>query len=74
MVESVWWVDGLVGHSTHGPSSEEVAAGWLVLASQSGLEEIQREIGSLTRHSIVVRQYNHEGEPVKRSAASSNLL
>ena len=73
-VESIWWVDGLVGHSSHGPSSEEIAAGWLVLASQSGLEEMQREIGSLTRHSIVVRQYNHEGEPVERSAASSNLL
>ena len=73
-VESVWWVDGLLGHSTHGPSSEEIGEGWLVLASQSALEEIQREIGHLIKHSIVVRRYNHEGEPVEHSVASSNLL
>ena len=73
-VESIWWVDGLPAHSTNGPSSEEVGEGWLVLATQSALEEMQRETGPLARHSIVVRQCYHDGESLDRSAASSNLL
>ena len=73
-VESIWWVDGLVGLSASGPSSEEVGVGWLVLASQSALEQMRRQFGSLARHSIVARKYNLDGEPVERSAASSDLL
>ena len=73
-VESIWWVDGLVGLSASAHSSEEVGAGWLVLASQSALEQIRRQFGSFARHSIVVRKYNRDGEPVERSAASSDLL
>ena len=73
-VESIWWVDGLVGLSASGPSSEEVGVGWLVLASQSALEQMRRQFGSLAKHSIVARKYNLDGEPVERSAASSDLL
>ena len=74
MVESIWWVDGLLAHSTSGPSTEEVGEGWLVLASQSALEELRQETGPLTRHSIVVRQYYDHGEPVESSAASYDLI
>ena len=71
MVESIWWVDGLIAFTASESSSEQVGEGWLVLASQSALEAIQREFGPLTRHSIVVRQYYRKGELVERSAASS---
>ena len=74
MVESIWWVDGLVTLSASRPSSEEVGEGWLVLASQFALEEIQREFGTLTRQSIVIRQYRSDGEQVDRSATSSQLV
>ena len=74
MVESIWWVDGLIAFSASEYSSEQVGEGWLVLASRPALEAIQREFGPLTRHSIVVRQYNRNGEPVERSAASSELV
>ena len=72
MVESIWWVDGLIAFTASESSSEQVGEGWLVLASQPALAAIQREFGPLTRHSIVVRQYYRKGELVERSAASSS--
>ena len=74
MVESIWWVDGLVAMSTFGPSSEEVGEGWLVLASRPALEAIQAECGLLTRSLASVRRYYRQGEPVQHSAASSELV
>ena len=74
MVESIWWVDGLIAMSTFGPSSEEVGEGWLVLASQPALEAIQAECGLLTRRLVSVRRYYRGGEPVQRSTASTELI
>ena len=71
--ESIWWVDGQPAHTTNGPSSEEVGEGWLILATQSAFEEMKRETGPLSRHSIVVRQCHRGGEVFERSAASSQV-
>ena len=71
MVESIWWVDGLIAFSASESSSEQVGEGWLVLASQPALEAIQHEFGPLTRHAIVGRQCYRSAELVERAAASS---
>ena len=70
MVESIWWTDGLPASSPIGYEKGGVGEGWFVLASQSAVEEIQRELGPLYRKSIVTRRFTKKGKPIDRLAVS----
>lgn len=56
MVETFWWVDGLLGQAPiyfH----DEVGEGWLVLASQEGCKQIEKLLGTSKRLLTVERKY-----------------
>lgn len=55
MVQSIWWQDGIVKRGEQG-RDEAVARGWLVLASQEAVNQIQREYGRLKRRVRVERR------------------
>lgn len=62
MVESVWWVDGPI---TLGPPNhdDEVAEGWLVIATAKGMEAIRRRYPNRIRLSRISRILRDEGKP-----------
>ena len=65
MVETIWWIDGAMQH--HPPSMEdEVAEGWLVLASSAAYEAIALEYPALTRVMRTERSFTLEGGAVER--------
>lgn len=61
MVESVWWADGPM---TLGPPNheDEVAEGWLVIATAKGMEAIRRRYRDLMRRSRISRMFREQGE------------
>ena len=65
MVETIWWTDGAMEH--HPPSmNDEVAEGWLLVASSDAYEAIARESPALTRIARVERSFTLEGGMVER--------
>lgn len=65
MVETIWWTDGTTQH--YPPSMEdEVAEGWLVVASSDAYEAITRECPALTRISRIERSVTREDAAVER--------
>ena len=68
MVESIWWTDGVPSSLQLRGKDVGVGEGWFVLASQSAVEAIRREIGPLHRKSIVTRRIRKDGEEIGRSA------
>jgi hypothetical protein len=67
MVESVWWVDGLVDESP--PHFEdEVGEGWLVVASAEAVSAIEARYGAMKRRVKVSRSYADKGDVHARSA------
>ena len=70
MVESIWWMDGRPMLHADGLLEDEVGEGWLVLASESALGQIEEAFGSLSRRSAVVRRYESDSEAIERRATS----
>ena len=70
MVESVWWMDGRPMLLADGLLEDEVGEGWLVLASESALAQIEKALGSLPRRSVVVRRYESGSETIERRATT----
>ena len=74
MVESVWWTDGLPELSRVGYESNESGEGWFVLATQSALDAIQSNLGSLYELSEAERRFQGDRESSARSARSLSLI
>ena len=70
MVESIWWMDGRPMLHADGLPEDEVGEGWLVLASESALGQIEEAFGSLSRRSAVVRRYESGSEAIECRATS----
>ena len=70
MVESTWWMDGRPMLHADGLPGDEVGEGWLVLASESALGQIEEAFGALSRRSAVVRRYESDSEAIERRATS----
>ena len=70
MVESIWWMDGrpmLLGDSS---TEDEVGEGWLVLASECALAQIEAAFGSMPRRSVVIRRYVKSSGTIESKAFS----
>ena len=70
MVESAWWMDGRLMLHDDGLPEDEAGEGWLVLASESALAQIEKAFGSLSRRSAVMRRYESNSEDIERRATS----
>ena len=62
MVRSVWWSDGLVQQLMESWKEGEVAEGWLVLASDDAISELQQRFGPLKCIGSLTRQIILEGK------------
>jgi len=66
VVESIWWVEGLIDQSP--PHFEdEVGEGWLVVASPEAVSAIEARYGALKRRVKVTRSYRDKGGAHVRS-------
>ena len=70
MAESIWWMDGRPMLLGDGLPEDEVGEGWLVLASEGALEQIEAAFGSIPRRSVVVRRYDKSSGPIESMAFS----
>ena len=70
MAESIWWTDGRLDVSGEGLRDNEVGEGWLVMVSESALEQIQIACGPLSRKSAVVRRFEKGSNSVDWTAVS----
>ena len=59
VVESVWWVDGLLAR-TYPLGDHAVGEGWLVVATDEALAQISEVYGALTRVLIAERSWTTE--------------
>jgi hypothetical protein len=66
MVESIWWVDGLIDQSPP-HFGNEVGEGWLVVASPEAVSAIEARYGPMKRRMKVSRSYRDEGDAHVRS-------
>jgi hypothetical protein len=72
MVESIWWVDGLLDQSfPH--YDNEVGEGWLVLANAKALNMILDRYHSIERLLDVERGYHRSDEQILRRRASKSV-
>jgi len=69
MVESIWWVDGLIDQSPP-HFGNEVGEGWLVVASPEAVSAIEARYGPMKRRVKISRSYRDEGQPHARSATA----
>ena len=70
MVESIWWTDRRPMLHPDGLTDDEVGEGWLVLATESALRQIEETFGSLPKRSVVVRRYQRGSETIECRALS----
>ena len=68
MVESIWWRDGRSSVYSASEYADETSEGWLVVASESALAQIQRDYGQVVRKAIVVRRFDERGNVIKHRA------
>jgi hypothetical protein len=61
VVESIWWVDGNLDHEPP-HHSDEVGEGWVVVASQSAVETMVRQMGPLEKNMILSRSMRIKDE------------
>ncbi len=73
MVESVWWVDGLVEQSPP-HLNEEVGEGWLVFASPAAWDAIRSQFDSLKRIVKVERSFYRDEQELKRNMHSEEVV
>ena len=55
-VETIWWNDGCLGNPLPFYGKEEVAEGWLVVATNNALQQIAANIGPLKRIGALTRE------------------
>jgi len=66
MVESVWWKDGTMGWYTS-YSREENGEGWLVVASQTAIDQMSNYYPHMKRQAMVERElYDEDLQPLRR--------
>ena len=70
MVESIWWLDGRPMLLDDGLVEDEVGEGWLVLASECALDQIEEAFGPAIRRSAVIRRYEEGSETIECRATS----
>ena len=70
MAESIWWMDGRPMLLDDGLPEDEVGEGWLVLASECALAQIEAVFGSMSRRSVVIRQYEKGSRTIENMAFS----
>ena len=61
LVESVWWVDGTLAQFETTASRDEVGEGWLVLATERAMRELQAMFPGMRRREFVERGYQVGG-------------
>jgi len=67
MVQSIWWQDGILERGG-GFRDEVVGEGWLVVATQKAMEQLEAEYGMLKRRlRIERRMYTEDREEKSRS-------
>ena len=69
MVESVWWTDGIGNLAMSSRGSYEVGEGWAVIASQFAWDQIQCELGQLSKKYLVIREFIKDAHPISRKAS-----
>ncbi len=73
MIESVWWVDGLIDQfPPH--LDNEVGEGWLVVASQVAWEAMRSRFGKLKRMISVERSFYRDKRRIKSNWYSKKDL
>ena len=70
MVESMWWMDGRPTLVADVLEEDEVGEGWLVLATECALDQIEEALGSPTKKAAVIRQYEKGSETIECRATS----
>ena len=70
MVESIWWMDGRPVLLNDGLAEDEVGEGWLVLASECALDQIEEAFGPAVRKSAVIRRYEEGSETIECRATA----
>ena len=73
MVESIWWMDGLVDRPPP-HFDDEVGEGWLVVASQTAWDAIRSRLGFLERAVEIERSFLQDGQRVQRRASSKSVI
>lgn len=74
MVESIWWIDGLVERGGPVFPDNEVGEGWLVLATQVARDRISKHCGQLQQYRMIERSQYEKGQGTLRHSARDNLL
>ena len=72
MAESIWWTDGHIKVFAEGLPDDEVGEGWLVMVSESALEQIQGACGPLSRKSAVVRRFEKGSNSSEHTAVGGS--
>ncbi|WP_254510274.1 hypothetical protein [Anatilimnocola floriformis] len=67
MVETMWWNDGCLDHAMPFYRKLEVGEGWLVVASEDALHQIEARIGPLKRVCAITREVFENRDPVNRT-------
>ena len=73
MVESIWWIDGLVEQSGPVFPDNEVGEGWLVLAARAAGDLISKHFGQLQQYRMVERSQYEKDQGTLRHSATDNL-
>ena len=73
MIESVWWVDGLIDQSPP-HLYNEVGEGWFVVASQVAWEAIRSRFGNLKRMISVERSFYRDKQRIKSNRHLAKAL
>ena len=73
MVESIWWVDGVVEQSGPVFPDNEVGEGWLVFAARAAADRISKHFSQLQQCRTVERSQYEKGEGTLRHSAIDNL-
>lgn len=70
MVQSYWWADGNVelDHAGFGPN--QVGSGWVILATERAIRQIEEWYGTSSRGSIVVREAHGQSGFVENAAST----
>lgn len=73
MVESIWWIDGLVEQGGPVFPDNEVGEGWLLVATAAATDRIARHYGRLQRFRIIERSKYEQGEGTLKHSADDSL-
>ncbi|MDP1945864.1 MAG: hypothetical protein Q8L77_00045 [Nitrospirota bacterium] len=74
MVESIWWIDGLVEQGGPVFPNNEVGEGWLVLAARAAMDRISKHFGQVQQYRMIERSQYEKGQGTLRHSANDSLL